>query len=378
VNPGRRVMDRDQAQSGSGNHPGELRRWSLTTTQRLVSVVVLTWALVSGATGAGQVHAVPGPESKPALNALTPAEHGLGTASQPGPSSALTFAIAADMRSFAGPGACDTMQYFGGAVEAIAALGNIAFLVSPGDLDPPGNVRWTITRTLGITFTWYPVVGNHELPGAGQEAAVGGNLRWLNSYDYGTVNPGPSGCPTTTYSFDYGSVHLAVLNEYCDSSGDGATPGDVPDHLYNWLLADLSNTSQPQILVFGHEPAYPQPDADNGRIRHIGDSLDQYPTHRDRFWHLLRDRGVLAYICGHTHNYSAARIDGVWQIDVGHARGLGDTGVRSTFVIIRTNGQVMALEVYRDDANGGPYTPVHREYLAARECFLPLMWDQHR
>ena len=46
----------------------------------------------------------------------------------------------------------------------IAALGETAFLVSPGDIDPPDGVLWTITRTLGITYTWYPGVGNHEYP----------------------------------------------------------------------------------------------------------------------------------------------------------------------------------------------------------------------
>jgi hypothetical protein len=47
----------------------------------------------------------------------------------------------------------------------------------------------------------------------------------------------------------------------------------------------------------------------------------------------LVDRGVTAYICGHTHNFIVHLHGGVWQIDVGHARGFGDTGARSTFVM---------------------------------------------
>jgi hypothetical protein len=31
---------------------------------------------------------------------------------------------------------------------------------------------------------------------------------------------------------------------------------------------------------------------------------------------------VTGYICGHTHNTSIAKINDVWQIDVGHARGI--------------------------------------------------------
>jgi hypothetical protein len=284
-----------------------------------------------------------------------------------------TFAVTADMREFAGPGTYDTAQYFRGAVEAIAGLGGSAFMVSPGDIDPPSGVLWTITRTLGITTTWYPVVGNHELPGSGNEPYTGTNMIWLRGYDYGAVNPGPAGCPTTTYSFDYQSAHLVVLNEYCDAAGDTVTDGDVPDHLYNWLAADLSATQKAHVFVFGHEPAYPQPDADNGRLRHLGDSLDQYPANRDRFWSLLKDEGVVAYICGHTHNYSAVNVNGVWQLDAGHARGLGDTGARSTFILIRVDGPAVTFVVYRDDASGGPYTLMHSGVLTGRRIYLPVV-----
>ncbi len=257
------------------------------------------------------------------------------------------------MRFFAGPGH-DSTSYFKGAVEAIDRLGGGAFMVSPGDIDPPANVLWTITRTLGVTYTWYPVVGNHELPGDGIEDQPGDNMNWLNSYDYGIVNPGPTGCPTTTYSFDHGNAHFVVLNEYCDSSGDDVTDGDVPDHLYDWLADDLSRTDRMHVFVFGHEPAYPQPDVENGRARHMDDSLNAYSIHRDRFWTLLKEEGVVAYFCGHTHNYSAVNVDGVWQVDAGHARGAGDIEAPSTFVIVHVDGPTVTFDTYRD-AHDGAY-----------------------
>jgi hypothetical protein len=269
------------------------------------------------------------------------------------------------MRSYSGPG-YDSSQYFRGACEAIASRGRGAFMVSPGDIDPPSDVLWTITSTLGTTYTWYPVVGNHELPGAGQESYPGSNMDWLRSYDYGDVNPGPAGCPETTYSFDYQNAHFVMLNEYCDTGGDTVRDGDVPNHLYDWLVADLSATDKTHTFVFGHEPAYPQPDADNGRTRHVGDSLDQHPTNRDRFWNLLRDERVIAYVCGHTHGYSAVEIDSVWQLDAGHARGKGDTGARSTFVTINVDANGVTFKAYRDDADGGPYVLAHTGIL--REC----------
>jgi hypothetical protein len=165
-----------------------------------------------------------------------------------------------------------------------------------------------------------------------------------------------------------------ILNEYCDSSGDTATWGDVPDHLYDWLAEDLANTDARWVFVVGHEPAYPQPDADSGRVRHVGDSLDAHPAHRDRFWALLQDHDVVAYLCGHTHNYSAVQIDGVWQLDVGHARGRGDTGAASTFVLLDVSEAGVAYRTYRDDRNGGAYTLAHRGVLAGQRLHVPLVW----
>lgn len=293
--------------------------------------------------------------------------------------SSFVFVVTNDQRRFTGPGTYDTCEYYRGACEAIDALGEGAFMFVPGDLDPTLNTEWTITDVLGSGYLWYPVVGNHELPYV--NAAIGGyyvdyaggplhldypgvNMDWLRNYDYDPngsgfppdiVRSGPSGCPQTTFSFDYEDAHFVVLNEYCDLGGDTATDGDVPNHLYNWLVNDLATNSLPFVFVIGHEPAYPQPDEDTGRLRHQFDSLNQYPANRDRFWELLVAEGVTAYICGHTHNYSAVRIDengviggdGVWQIDAGHARGVGDTGAPSTFIRVIVGDGYVTYQTYR-------------------------------
>ena len=299
-----------------------------------------------------------------------------GSAAAPAEQAAFNFALTADMRNFAGPGVYDTSQYFSGAVQKLGEIGNAAFMITPGDMDPPDQVRWTIDQVLGAGFRWVPVVGNHELPGAGSESVYGANLAWLNAYDPGSVNPGPSGCPLTTYSFDFQNAHFAILNEYCDTTGDAVTAGDIPDHLYDWLAADLADTQQAHIFVVGHEPAYPQPDQDNGRLRHETDSLNQFADHRDRFWNLLKQHQVTAYICGHTHNFSAVQLDGIWQIDAGHARGLGDTGAPSTLALVWVQGAVAGVDLYRDDAQGGAYTLQHRGLLAGLRTFIPLVQTQ--
>jgi len=275
----------------------------------------------------------------------------------------LVFAVTADMRSFAGQGQYDSRRYFRGVCEAISALGGVSFMVSPGDVDPPAGVRWTLDAVFGAGFPWYPAAGNHD-------AETPAAMAWLRALNPGgsglpaVVNAGPPGCRETTYSFDVGPAHFAVLNEYCDAASDVGADGNVGDALLDWLDHDLRATSRPHVFVVGHEPAWVKPDAGNGALHHLGESLDKHPAHRDRFWSLLVARGVRAYLTGHTHCFSTARVDGVWQLDVGHARGEGDTRTRSTFVIVRINDLSVSYEAYREAEAGGTYALVASGSLA--------------
>lgn len=194
------------------------------------------------------------------------------------------------------------------------------FHIMPGDFDYPGMTDASLKARFGSDVIWYPVVGNHELD---FESKLD-DFQWVVDAYPGLpyiVNSGPAGCKTTTYSFDYGNAHFVALNEYYDGSSDKGTNGDIVKELYDWLAADLAANTKPAVFVIGHEPAYPQE-------RHVGDSLDGYPTNRDKFWKLLNDEKVIAYICGHTHIYSAIRqaqtgqyqCDAfTWQVDCGNA-----------------------------------------------------------
>ena len=177
---------------------------------------------------------------------------------------------------------------------------------------------------------------------------------WLRSFTVSELEDilswGPAGAEETTYSFDRANVHFVVLNQYYDGVSDtGVIEGDVSAELLEWLVTDLEAYAKPVVFVFGHEPAYPQPDEENGRERHFGNCLDFFPGNRDQFWNTLAEFGVSAYICGHTHNYSAVKINGVWQIDAGHARGYaGDPGARSTYLLFQVlqTGKVL-ISTYR-------------------------------
>ena len=265
-----------------------------------------------------------------------------------------SFIVTADMREFAGP-EYQTSGYFLGTCEAILDAGKGAFMISPGDIDPPWVVRETLSKVFGKDYIWYPVVGNHD-------SETRKDMAYLREYNAGgnklpfIVNIGPKGSEETMYSFDYGNVHFAVLNQYYDGNSDIGTDGDIVDSTYLWLVHDLNNTKKKYIFIAGHEPAYPLPDMDNKRLRHYGDSLDKYSKNRDRFWKLLKEKGVVAYFCGHTHNVSIKKIDGVYQIDAGHCRGIADKGAQSSFVKINVKNDECQYEIYRMDIEKRVYT----------------------
>jgi len=230
-----------------------------------------------------------------------------------------SFILAADWR-YTAMEKYDSPIYFRGALEAIDKVGKGAFMLSPGDVEPVEDSHKMITRVLGADYPWYPIVGNHEL----EMPTTMDYLRELNKGGMAlpfVVNKGPKGSEETTFSFDYGDYHFVVLNQYYDGVSDVGTDGDIVDALYIWLENDLKNTDKEHIFVSGHEPIISIPDMDNGRHRHVGDSLDKYPRNSFRFHQLLLDYNVIAYLHGHTHSTSYSNINGLWQVDCGHARG---------------------------------------------------------
>lgn len=277
----------------------------------------------------------------------------------------LGFSIVADMREFLGP------TEFQGALNSMAALGAGSFIVSPGDIDPPGLVEAAIRATAGFgSIPWLPVVGNHE-------AETPSDMDMLRAYDIavqagaaGTnFAAGPSGAAGTCYSFDAGGVHLVFLNEYFDGSSDiGVNPGPsdslagtISPALLAWLEGDLQGAegrAPAYTLVFGHEPLYSIPDAATARLRHSGDCLDAHPDEVRAFIALLKKHRVTAYICGHTHDFSAALVDGIPQIDAGHARGSADTGAPSTWLKVTAYANLIEFSPYRSTDGAGYSLPV--------------------
>lgn len=259
---------------------------------------------------------------------------------------------------------------FRGALDSLASgAGPGAFLLSPGDIDPPADVKTAIDEKLGSGFPWFPVIGNHE-------AETPSDMAYLRAYDpssqYGgksDYSTGPAAAPTTCFSFDAGTAHFVVINEYYDGESDiGSSPppsdakaGTISQALYDWLKADLTQAQARHpayIFVIGHEPLYSLPDEWNGRLRHAGECLDAHPDEVRAFVELMRSYAVTAYICGHTHDCSYALVDGIPQIDAGHARGNADSGAPSSFLRVNLYANFAELELWRDlslSGLGGAY-----------------------
>jgi len=234
---------------------------------------------------------------------------------------AFEFISAADMRFYVANEEERSAKHFVGALEALKTIGAGSFMVSTGDVDPPDAVREAIDMVLGEDYIWYPIIGNHELENDEY-------LNFLRDYNKGgviianAVKKGPPGCEETTFSFDWANCHFVALNQYFDGKSDTGTDGDVVPELLKWLEEDLKATKKKHIFVFGHEPLFPMPDMDSGRMRHYDDSVNKYMENNIAFIQMMRKYNVKAYVCGHTHNASFCNINGLWQIDTGHSRGL--------------------------------------------------------
>jgi len=264
-----------------------------------------------------------------------------------------SFVVTSDMSYTGAPEYIDYPHFFAALLGYVKIFGPGEFMVSTGDVLPAADTRWSIDQVLGEDYVWFPLPGNHDFGAA--------DFDFLQNYSYdpngadepNVVRWGPEPCPRTTYSFDYQNTHFVMLNVYCNEEAPWGIDGSISDTIYDWLSADLAGTKKENIFVFGHEPAFPQPDDQTGIMNHLHESLDQYPEARDRFWALLADHNVVAYIHGHTHNYSAVKINGVWEIDAGHAAGTRYLPSPGTFLIITVEGENIFMKTYRGEEAPG-------------------------
>jgi hypothetical protein len=100
------------------------------------------------------------------------------------------------------------------------------------------------------------------------------------------------------WSFDYGPMHVDVLDQYT-SYGPGSTE-------YNWLKADLAATTKTWKFVMLHEPGW---SAGGGHANNTTVQNDLQP--------LFQQYGVSVVFAGHNHYYCRAMVNGIVELTLG-------------------------------------------------------------
>lgn len=232
--------------------------------------------------------------------------------------------------------------------KALITLGNLGSNIASSYLN-------IYSKVSPETTDWYPAVGNLDI----ESDAI---IQWLQGYNSGgkrlpgAILRGPNGCTETMYSFDIHNCHIAILNPYFAGVNSEWSDGDIGDDVYTWLADDLNRTTKEHIIVIGSKAAYVQPDMDANITLNQGTNLDKYTTNRNRFWQLLKNENVLAYVCSGTNTHAITLIDGVYQIQVGHSE--GDTSLlqtKSTFCMLDITQTNVSVRSLRLDNESGLY-----------------------
>ncbi len=159
-------------------------------------------------------------------------------------------------------------------------------LVSNGDTDS----TWTSEmfsptlsniRTELANLSYLPVMGNHE----------GSGSLFLRYFPQPYVAAG-------YWSFDYGPVHVVMMDQYV-SYGSGSAE-------YNWVKSDLAATSKKWKVVMIHEPGW---SANGGH----GDNS----TIQSVYEPLFEQNQVALVVSGHNHYYARAMVNGIPELTLG-------------------------------------------------------------
>jgi len=121
------------------------------------------------------------------------------------------------------------------------------------------------------------------------------------NHDYGTLFykywPYPYYVTSHYGSFDYGPIHVAVVDQYVDFSQGSAQ--------YIWLENDLANSSKEWKFIFLHEPGW----SCGGHADNLTVQTDIQP--------LCLTYGVDIVLAGHNHYYARADVNGIMHITTG-------------------------------------------------------------
>ena len=141
---------------------------------------------------------------------------------------------------------------------------------------------YTSLRTQDANLADIGVRGNHE----------GGAAFWKQYW------PEPFQPGGLYWSFDYGPMHIAMLDAYTAYNASSAQ--------YNWLQADLAASIKSWKFVVIHEPGW---SAGGGHANNTTVQNDLQP--------LFVQYGVSILFAGHNHYYARASVNGITHLTLG-------------------------------------------------------------
>ena len=132
------------------------------------------------------------------------------------------------------------------------------FLMNVGDPVEVGQyamhwINWfSAAKDVIARIPEMPVQGNHETYVDANESATARPAYFTSQFKVFTN--GPDGLRGQTYSFDYGDVHIAVIDSQQDE--ESAIAGPLLPRQAAWLADDLARSARTWKLVFFHKTPY--------------------------------------------------------------------------------------------------------------------------
>ena len=145
------------------------------------------------------------------------------------------------------------------------------------------------------------------------------------------------------YSFDYGPVHVAVIDAYPyynKNSGNYLKR----DPQYQWLKHDLESSHAPHKVVLVHPPAYSA-------------GLEEYNFRKD-YQKLIEDNGVRLVLQGHNHFYARNKVNGVTYLTLGGGGvKLDDPGTGTGLITKARTNHFARFDISGTTMTGSVYKP---------------------
>jgi hypothetical protein len=265
----------------------------------------------------------------------------------------------------------------GGALERSP---DAAFVLQGGDIVDSGIDRsqWDAflenrDAALG-DIPFYPTNGNHESNFLGGKPEL-----YLEIFDL--PQNGPEGFKGEFYSFDYGQVHILILNSWIFSGEQKLTQDDYA-RIDKWIADDLAGAAPKWRIAVTHIPLYAvHSDVTSNRMR-------------ERWGPIFETFGLDLLLVGHQHVYSRLRplTDGQTDYEDGVTQIMGNSGRKfyssadetlaertlygvSTYQLIRADSESLTVQTIDGDGAELDFTALTpRAARVTRLTYIETLW----